>query len=299
MNGTPAPEKAAADDCEHSYETRILGGQPLHVRLCQLCRTPDWVDLADQAAEQYRKGWEAGARDARPGRSDQPLAADIEIVAAGHTTEDTTAGSLILPNRLRINGQSVVTEGPVTIPTIALDSANCELVTANVTLVVRRLTIAAEGDIDGAKATRKSGTCDCGFEHGRPAEHDAPDRHPPRADSEDVSQLMGLATRALSKPMAEQFDREFPGDDCMGQCDPLTGGFTHRADCPVQLDPERTKATADATLADRMLVAQHEHQRAVAAHKASGKGNLEPGLTMFMLAAVEPELARLRAEAVR
>ncbi|RAJ70299.1 hypothetical protein K378_01464 [Streptomyces sp. Amel2xB2] len=118
----------------------------------------------------------------------------------------------------------------------------------------------------------------------------------PRDDSEDASRLMGLVTKAYSKPMAEQFDREFPGDDCMGECDPTTGGFTHRPDCYVQLDDSATTATADATLADRMLVAQAEHERAVTIHRASGEGNVEPGLTLYMLAAVEPELARLRQE---
>lgn len=42
---------AAVNDCEHHYETRLLGGHPLHVRLCTLCRTPDWNDLDEQAAE--------------------------------------------------------------------------------------------------------------------------------------------------------------------------------------------------------------------------------------------------------
>jgi hypothetical protein len=51
---------AAADTCEHAYCTRILGGHPLHVRSCILCRVPDWDDLMEQAEELYRWGWEEG-----------------------------------------------------------------------------------------------------------------------------------------------------------------------------------------------------------------------------------------------
>ena len=40
--------QAVAADCDHSFETRILGGQPLSVRICQFCRTPDWADLREQ-----------------------------------------------------------------------------------------------------------------------------------------------------------------------------------------------------------------------------------------------------------
>jgi len=58
---------AAADSCEHYYETRILGGHPITVRACTLCRTPDWNDLREQAAELYRWGWQEG-RDGKPAR---------------------------------------------------------------------------------------------------------------------------------------------------------------------------------------------------------------------------------------
>lgn len=51
---------AAADTCDHYYETRILGGHPLHVRACVFCRTPDWDDLREQADELYQWGWNEG-----------------------------------------------------------------------------------------------------------------------------------------------------------------------------------------------------------------------------------------------
>lgn len=52
--------RAAADNCEHHYATRILGGHPLQVRACTLCHTPDWADLDEQASALWRKGWAAG-----------------------------------------------------------------------------------------------------------------------------------------------------------------------------------------------------------------------------------------------
>lgn len=51
---------AAADDCEHAYETRLLGGHPITVRACILCRTPDWNDLMEQAVDLYRWGRQEG-----------------------------------------------------------------------------------------------------------------------------------------------------------------------------------------------------------------------------------------------
>ena len=51
---------AAAAVCEHHYETRLLGGHPIAVRACTLCRTPDWADLMEQAVDLYRWGWQEG-----------------------------------------------------------------------------------------------------------------------------------------------------------------------------------------------------------------------------------------------
>lgn len=53
-------EPMAADDCEHHYETRLLGGHPITVRACIFCRQPGWKDLAEQASELYRWGWQEG-----------------------------------------------------------------------------------------------------------------------------------------------------------------------------------------------------------------------------------------------
>lgn len=81
---------------------------------------------------------------------------------------------------------------------------------------------------------------------------------------------------------------------CTGECDPTTGAYTHRADCPVALDPARTTAAADATLADRMLVAQAEYELAAAEARKTVGPFIRPGLVDYMLAAVRPELDRLQ-----
>jgi hypothetical protein len=49
---------AAQSHCDHHYETRLLGGHPITVRACTLCRTPDWNDLAEQANALYQWGRE-------------------------------------------------------------------------------------------------------------------------------------------------------------------------------------------------------------------------------------------------
>jgi hypothetical protein len=88
-------EPMAADDvCEHHYETRILGGHPIHVTACTFCRTPDWADLREQAAELYRWGWQEGrdgkARRATLSAYDKPREA-TEV--APRTTPDNSATS--------------------------------------------------------------------------------------------------------------------------------------------------------------------------------------------------------------
>lgn len=50
--------QATTTHCEHAHETRILGGHPITVRACILCREPDWKDLAQQADQLYQWGRE-------------------------------------------------------------------------------------------------------------------------------------------------------------------------------------------------------------------------------------------------
>lgn len=54
----------ARSDCDHHYEIHILGGHPITVRACVLCRQPDWPDLYQQAVQLY--GW--GREEALAGK---------------------------------------------------------------------------------------------------------------------------------------------------------------------------------------------------------------------------------------
>lgn len=49
-------QQAAPAHCEHHYETHLLGGHPITVRICLFCRTPDWPDLHEQAVQLYQWG---------------------------------------------------------------------------------------------------------------------------------------------------------------------------------------------------------------------------------------------------
>jgi len=71
----------------------------------------------------------------------------IEIIERGRATNDTRGGSLIVPNDIRINGQSLLSpqECPVKVHEIELDDSS--LVCVTLTLLARRIVIAAEGDL--------------------------------------------------------------------------------------------------------------------------------------------------------
>jgi hypothetical protein len=79
----------------------------------------------------------------------QPRASVIELIAPDFIPSEDGAGSIVVPREVRINGVSVLTAGSsgrVLIGDIRLGS---DLVTVTVTLVARRLVIAADGDLDG------------------------------------------------------------------------------------------------------------------------------------------------------
>jgi hypothetical protein len=71
----------------------------------------------------------------------------IEIVERGRATDETTGGSLIVPNDIRINGQSLLSprECPVKVHEVEFDDSS--LVCVTLTLIARRIVIAAEGDL--------------------------------------------------------------------------------------------------------------------------------------------------------
>ncbi|MFF9279528.1 hypothetical protein [Streptomyces griseosporeus] len=85
-------------------------------------------------------GGEHGPRPAR--------GAVIEIVEKGRATDDTTAGSLIVPDEIRINGQPLLSprECPVKVHEMQLDDSS--LVCVTLTLLARRVSVRAEHDHD-------------------------------------------------------------------------------------------------------------------------------------------------------
>ncbi|MGY1579156.1 hypothetical protein [Streptomyces sp. MN13] len=77
----------------------------------------------------------------------EPRGAIIEIIEKGATTSDETAGSsIIVPNDVRINGQSLLTsaDDPVIVHEVSTRADECVRVT--LTLLARRVSFRAEND---------------------------------------------------------------------------------------------------------------------------------------------------------
>ncbi|WP_399553870.1 hypothetical protein OG473_39405 (plasmid) [Streptomyces anulatus] len=101
---TEPQHNVAPNTCDHAYEVRILGGHPLSVRLCTLCRTPDWTDLYEQADALFRWGREEGlagkpsrttisAYD-RPTETDDKTPGHVYLLTPGYRSEDDGAAAL-------------------------------------------------------------------------------------------------------------------------------------------------------------------------------------------------------------
>jgi hypothetical protein len=76
-----------------------------------------------------------------------PLAVTMEIVERGRaTSDDSMASTIILPNDVRINGVSVLTQGGIKLHELDFHPQR-EMVTVTVTLPVRMLAVGAEGDL--------------------------------------------------------------------------------------------------------------------------------------------------------
>ena len=78
----------------------------------------------------------------------KPRGAVIEIIETGRATSDDSIGeSVIAPNDVRINGQSLLAsaEDPVIVHQVS--TTGDELVRVTLTLFARRVVIAAEGDL--------------------------------------------------------------------------------------------------------------------------------------------------------
>lgn len=75
-----------------------------------------------------------------------PTASVVEIIERGDRKTDDSTGGLILPNDVRVNGVSVYTTGGVKVHEMDL-AAPKEMATVTLTLAVRRITVAADGDL--------------------------------------------------------------------------------------------------------------------------------------------------------
>lgn len=71
----------------------------------------------------------------------------IEIIERGRATDDTTGGSVVIPDEIRINGQAILSsaEHPITVHDVQIEHPS--LVYVTLTLIARRVTIAAEEDL--------------------------------------------------------------------------------------------------------------------------------------------------------
>lgn len=80
-------------------------------------------------------------------KTGQLQAAVIEIVERGRATDNTTGGSVIIPDDVRINGQSLLAPDDHPIIVHELTSRGDEYAHVTLTLFARRITIAAEDDL--------------------------------------------------------------------------------------------------------------------------------------------------------
>ena len=77
-----------------------------------------------------------------------PRGAVIEIIEKGRATSDATIGdSIITPNDIRINGQSLLASADDPVIVHQISTAGDELVRVTLTLFARRVIIAADGDL--------------------------------------------------------------------------------------------------------------------------------------------------------
>lgn len=97
----------------------------------------------------YREFWrELDAAQGAKQDDTGPRAVTMEIVERNHKTTDSLAGSVIIPNEVRINGMPII--GPADVPVRVHDmsfGADREAAVVTITMFVRKLTVAAEGDL--------------------------------------------------------------------------------------------------------------------------------------------------------
>lgn len=117
-------------------------------RRCPRCDCPDGHEQCDHC-----KVCPHAERGAGGAPREKPRASVIEIIAPDFRPTDDGAGSIVVPKEVRINGVSVYTAGDGVVRISEVDLGD-NLVTVNLTLVVRRLTIAADGDFQQAEPNK-------------------------------------------------------------------------------------------------------------------------------------------------
>jgi hypothetical protein len=80
--------------------------------------------------------------------TEQPTACVIEIYQTDpDRTDDTLTGSILFPQKVLINGHPVLTQGSIKINAIEIPLGR-DLINVTVTLLARRIIVAAEGDMN-------------------------------------------------------------------------------------------------------------------------------------------------------
>lgn len=108
-----------------------------------------WIAAAVAASLYWddRRRRQRASRKPAPVKAPQAQAAVIEVVEKGRATDDTRGGSVIVPDDVRINGQSILIPRDAEIAVHEITSRADELTTVTLTVFARRVVIAAEGDL--------------------------------------------------------------------------------------------------------------------------------------------------------
>ncbi|MFE0225204.1 hypothetical protein ACFU9O_02350 [Streptomyces albidoflavus] len=83
------------------------------------------------------------------GKRARPSGAVIEIIEKGAATGDEPGRSVIVPNDVRINGQSLLASADDPVIVHEMSTRGDELVRVTLTLFARRVSIRAENDAEG------------------------------------------------------------------------------------------------------------------------------------------------------
>lgn len=105
-----------------------------------------WTAALTAASAYWRGRRQSKNAKTAPFRTGEPSGAVVEIVEKDAATADSGGGSVIVPNDVRINGQSLLASAdePVVVHQVSTNADDCVRVT--LTLLARRVSIRAEND---------------------------------------------------------------------------------------------------------------------------------------------------------